>query len=49
MQSYRMKLNYFLIIAVEYRINSKKDGNYDLWKNNILDKGDVKGGKRFNN
>ena len=29
--------------------NSKKDGNYDLLKTNISDKGDYNNGKRFNN
>lgn len=37
-----------MIIAVGYRVNSKKEWNYDLWKTNILDKGDDKVGKRFN-
>ena len=40
--------NLDMVIAVGYRVNSKKEGNYDLWKTNILDKGDDEGGKRFN-
>ncbi len=36
-------------IVVELLKNLKKDGNYDLLKTNISDKGDDNDGKRFNN
>ena len=43
-------LHFFLhFIAKKWLKLQNNEGNYDLWKTNISDKGDDKVGKRFNN